>query len=356
MLRVFKADGEYRWIAVSSSAFKDRSGETVSPESVDYSLKVAKGDYGELRLYHLPGSRVGTCDGSMRVGMFLVESGIFDKTETAVLVRSTIEEHPEKYGVSIGFRYRPTDLIKGRYKRIRIFERSIVEEPDAAALFTNIRLMEDSAEVMPMSERNEELVAKLADMLGGNEELAANFVSKASEIGIKMQAGEDVAFKNEDEDEETSTEPTPEPEVQKTVEETPGSEEEAEKTQNFLLELDTPTVEALASEIAKRMPVPEQDAIKMVDARLTSLEEQLKTQLDTVGELLGHLLKSDEEKVKDIQKQLPRMRLTAFRPSDAGETVTEAPEVAEKEILPLPETLAASLDAIHRYRQEHGIN
>jgi len=189
MLRVFKATtGDYRWVGVSSSAFEDRTGETVATKAIDYSIKAAKGDYGELRLYHLPGTRVGTCDNSLRVGMFLIESGTFDNTDMAVQVRSTVNADPEKYGLSIGFKYRPGDLVDGCYEKIKIFERSIVEEPDAAALFTNIRLMSGSTEVISM-ENQEELISKLAEMLGGDESMAKNLYEQAAKTKIKMQAG-----------------------------------------------------------------------------------------------------------------------------------------------------------------------
>ena len=361
MLRIFKtSDGEYRWVAISSSAFEDRTGETVSTKAIDYSLKIANDDYGELRLYHLPGSKVGTCDGSMRVGMFLVETGIFDDTDAAVSVRSTVNEHPDKYGVSIGFKYRPEDLINEHYDKIKIFERSIVEEPDAAALFTSIKLV--GSEVS-MGKDKDLMVQKLTKMLGGDAELASSVYDKATDIGIKMQmqAGEELGFKeNEDvepvedvdleeesKDEEVQEESVEESE-EEVVEEEPAEESEEVNVKDFVLELDLPTIQSLAKEIAERMPSPEQDAIKSVETQLKSLQNGL----DSIGKIVNHLLKSDEDKLQEMQKQLPRVKL-GYRASSETETKTTAPEeVATKEQPPVvDQSLADSISTIESYRR-----
>jgi len=367
MFQIFKSStGEFRWVGVSSSAFEDRTGETVATKAIDYSIKAAKGDYGELRIYHLPGTRVGICDSSLRIGMFLIESGTFDDADMAVQVRSTVNTTPEKYGLSIGFKYRPSDLVDNCYEKIRIFERSIVEEPDAAALFTNIRLM--NTEVISM-EKQEELVSKLTEMLGGNKDLAADLLEQASKIGIKMQAGEELGLKTEENTEEVikATEdvvvetpvadpvaepvetPVVEPEVvePEVVVEKPAEEE---TVKDFVLELDLPTIQTLAQEVAQRIPAPEQTAVEDVQKQLKTMA----TQLDSVGKILNHLLKTDEDKLADMQKQLPRMRL-AYRPSSEPETITDEPKetVVEKQHAPedaLNQSLANSIETIQKHR------
>lgn len=368
MFKVFKAStGDYRWVGVSSSAFEDRTGETVATKAIDYSIKAAKGDYGELRIYHLPGTRVGTCDSSIRIGMFLVESGTFDDTDMAVQVRSTVNTTPEKYGLSIGFKYRPDDLVDGCYEKIRIFERSIVEEPDAAALFTNIRLM--NTEVISM-EKKEELVGKLTEMLGGNKDLAQDLLEQASKIGIKMQSGEELGLKTEKDTEKVAevavtkevaetlvTKPVTEP-VAKTSVVEPVAESnivtekpvEEESIKDFILELDLPTIQTLAQEVAQRIPAPKETVAEDVQKQLKTVV----TQLDSVGKILNHLLKADEDKLADMQKQLPRMRL-AYRPSSEPETITVEPKetVVEKQSVPedtLNQSLADSIKTIQKHR------
>jgi len=372
MFRVFKSSaGDYRWVGVSSSAFEDRTGETVATKAVDYSIKAANGDYGELRIYHLPGTRVGTCDSSMRIGMFLIESGTFDDADMAVQVRSTVNANPEKYGLSIGFKYRPDDLADNCYEKIRIFERSIVEEQDTAALFTNIRLMSNLTEVT--MDKKEELVGKLTEMLDGNGNLAQSLLEQATKIGIKMQAGENLAFKEGEETKVTTeavTEPVakavteaviepviepvteavakPTEEVVKAVKEPEESTEDV-TMKDFVLELDLPTIETLAQEVAQRIP-DKQAAVEDMQKQLKSMA----TQLDSVGAILNHLLKTDEDKLIDMQKQLPRARLT-YRPSSESETITESPEetVAEKQVStedPINQSLADSIQRIQAHR------
>jgi len=363
MFKIFKSStGNYRWVGVSSSAFEDRTGETVATKAIDYSIKAAKGDYGELRVYHLPGTKVGICDSSLRIGMFLIESGTFDNTDMAVQVRSTVSADPEKYGLSIGFKYRPSDLVDNCYEKIRIFERSIVEESDAAALFTNIRLM--NTEVISM-EKKEELVGKLTEMLGGNKDLAQDLLEQASRIGIKMQAGEKLGLKTE-EDTEEDTEKVADVVVTKEVTETSATESvvepvaepdvviekpvEEESIKDFILELDLPTIQTLAQEVAQRIPAPKETVAENVRKQLKTMT----TQLDSVGAILNHLLKSDEDKLADMQKQLPRMRL-AYRPSSEPETITVEPKetVVEKQSVPedtLNQSLADSIKTIQKHR------
>ena len=372
MFRVFKTSaGEFRWVGVSSSAFEDRTGETVSTKAIDYSIKAAKGDYGELRLYHLPGTRVGICDNSMRAGMFLIESGTFDDADMADQVRSTVNTNPEKYGLSIGFKYRSSDLVDDCYEKIKIFERSIVEEEDAAALFTNIRLMSSSAEVISM-EKQEELISKLTEMLNGDEDLAKNLFEQASKIGVKMQAGEELGLKDtetvaevteevtkpvvketvtEDVAEDVTepvTEPVVEPDAEGEVED--NTEESTDVTTNFVLELDLPTIKILADEVAQRVPAPDQSGVEDVQKQLKAMASQL----DSVGAILNHLLKTDEDKLADMQKQLPRARLS-YRPSSVQETITESPKevVEEKQVLPKNpsrQSLADSIESIQTHR------
>ena len=377
MFRVFKSStGDYRWIGVSSSAFEDRTGETVATKAVDYSIKAANGDYGELRIYHLPGSKVGTCDSSLRIGMFLIESGTFDNADMSVQVRSTVNADPDKYGLSIGFKYRPDDLVDNCYEKIRIFERSIVEEQDAAALFTNIRLMSNLTEVISM-EKKEELVSKLTEMLGGNGDLAQNLLEQATKIGIKMQAGESLAFKEGETEPTTESvtksvaEPVVEPVVKSVVEpvtepvtkivvapteevvkvaKEPEESIEDITTKDFVLELDLPTIETLAQEVARRIPAPKQTIAEDMQKQLKSMA----TQLDSVGAILNHLLKADEDKLADMQKQLPRARLT-YRPSSEPETITESPKetVTEKQLPvedPTNQSLADSIQRIQTHR------
>jgi len=367
MLQVFKgADNQYRWVSISSSAFEDRTEETVTTGAVDFSLKASGGDYGELRLYHLPGSQVGTCDLSMRVGMFLFESGIFDNTKNARTVRKAINASPDKYGVSIGFRYDKRDLVDSKYHKIQIFERSIVEEVDAAALFTNIKMDNELVMEDKLMKDKEKLIEKLAELVGDSE-TANELVRKADEIGIKMSTGEAIAFKedekpantdtNEEEaiqeteeavvEEETVKEPAEEPVVEE-------KEEAIEKSlTDLVLELDKETIAAIAQKVAQEVAMPKID-ISNIERTIKALSESL----DSLGEMVTHLLKTDEEKMQEMQKQLPRFRAgLSYRPSTTIATKTDAPAEptveADEATNSQPRNLASDIEAIQEYRRRN---
>lgn len=384
MFRVFKdKSGKYRWFSISSSAFEDRDGEIVSTDAVDYSLKIAKTDpnYGELRLYHLPGSRIGECDTSMRIGMFLIESGIFDNTDMATNVRKVISNNPDKYGVSIGFKYRPEDFQDNTYHRIKIFERSIVEEKDAAALFTNIRLTENWPEESTM-ENEKVLIKKLSDLVGGDTDLARELLKQANSVGVKMRADEQIGFKEGDDNKDIAPETAehsdvPNEETKESVDETQNekvkeaeakdesageskedeiveeskSADEPQATdvlgvKDFVLELDEPTLDTLAEQIAERMP-SQQETLNDLAAQVKSIQEALVA----IGDMVEYLATDDATKLRAMQEQMPRFRLT-HRPSTETKTVGTPPEESEPETTTkfTEQTLADSIAAIKNYR------
>ena len=218
-------------------------------------------------------------------------------------------------------------------------------------------------------ENQKELVSKLAAMLDGNESLAQNLFEQASKIGIKMQTGEELGLKETTEEVNTKpviepvaepvaepvtksvTEPVTKSVAEPVVKEPVTQEAPAEKevVKDFVLELDLPTIQTLAQEVAQRIPTKETVAEDM--------QKQLKTmasQLDSVGAILNQLLKTDEDKLADMQKQLPRMRL-AYRPSSEPETITTEPkEVATEKALPVEssvnQSLADSIQTIQKHR------
>jgi hypothetical protein len=82
---VFKdKSGGYRWVMLSSNAFRDRDHEIVSTKALSADVARADGDqqYGPLRWWHVgipfgPGLDLGDCDFNAMVGRMLVESGTF---------------------------------------------------------------------------------------------------------------------------------------------------------------------------------------------------------------------------------------------------------------------------------------
>lgn len=188
-LLVFKDNfGVDRWLSYSSNAFKDREKEIVSTkflmDAVEYADKT--GDRGPLRLFHIPGADIGTCDFQGVQGRFLIESGTFLDTPMALAGKAYIQTCPEELGVSIGFRH-PVDAKKdGVYDEGIIKERSVCPLIFAANPFTAFITMKgDSME----SIRTDWLKKAIG------EEFANDVLSKA-DAATKALEGQ-VAFKDD---------------------------------------------------------------------------------------------------------------------------------------------------------------
>lgn len=136
------ANGQYRWIAISSSAFKDRDGQYVTQvalkEDCDYCDMTQ--DYGPLRVWHVPGWDIGTCDFNMVHGRLLIESGTFKNEAFALALKEAIEAG-EDIGMSIAFRHSVfAPDAEGAFWRIRRFERSILPGSSASNLLTRFAI------------------------------------------------------------------------------------------------------------------------------------------------------------------------------------------------------------------------
>lgn len=154
---VFKsADGSYRWIARSTTAYRDRDKEILPIATLDTdSQRMTKEkQYGPLRWWHLgnpdpfnadnpagPGVDLGDCDFSMQIGTARVESGTFKSAALAQRIADTADQ----YELSPGF-FHPIDQPQpdGTYTAIRTFERSLVPVKfgRASNLFTGLTVKE----------------------------------------------------------------------------------------------------------------------------------------------------------------------------------------------------------------------
>lgn len=165
---VFKdAAGHDRWLAVSSTAYRDRDGEIVSRKALQQAVATgdSTGQRGPLRFWHVPGLDIGSCDyqATAHDGRFLIESGTFVHPAYAAAVKA----NGEGYQVSIGFLHPETQPDpSGVFHDIAIFERSIVPPGRAANQFTQIRTKEQRMLSM-------EKLTALKALLGETPELAA---------------------------------------------------------------------------------------------------------------------------------------------------------------------------------------
>lgn len=99
------AKGVWRWVAVFSNKFKDRDGETLAEAAhLKYVAKADElGKYPELRLWHVPGSRVGYAEMVDYVDGFMLSAGRFDPGMEPAAAR--LAELADDLGISHGFLY-----------------------------------------------------------------------------------------------------------------------------------------------------------------------------------------------------------------------------------------------------------
>lgn len=168
--------GEYRWLAAFSNKFQDREGEIFSEQAhKEFEEWVeTTGDYPELRLWHVPGSRIGQADFIGYADGFQLASGVFDPGMEDV-VRSLVAAK-ERLGVSHGYVYADEELQEGVYERYRSFEVSVLPDARAANTWTPFDAMQLTKEVgmvMATAKRSflvehlgEERTARLEQNLG----------------------------------------------------------------------------------------------------------------------------------------------------------------------------------------------
>jgi len=182
-------NGTYRWIGLSSNAFRDRDSEIVSTkalaEDVAYADKTK--DYGTLRFWHMPNGIIGECDFNWLYGRTLIESGTFLNPKVA----QKVAEKAADYQLSIGFRHPPSEPDSfGVFHHIRRFERSLVPTGLVANPFTKL--------VVKENHMNDEQKRKaFAALLDGDTETVKAVLDSAS-ASEKQADAMGVAFKSAD--------------------------------------------------------------------------------------------------------------------------------------------------------------
>ena len=347
--RVFKqADGLYRWVTISSSAFKDRDGEIVTEKALAEDCIRCDNvkEYGPLRWWHLGGYEapdglekwetwkagsgidIGTCDFNMLHGKMLLESGTFKTAELG----QAFADSQEKLEVSIAFSHPPGE--SKEYNNIHRFERSLLPEGMASNLLTKYYVVKGEA-----SMKTTEKLAALVAILRGKPEAAkqiltdAEAIQKAAEVaGLEYKEVEDL-IKGEDEASET-----PESvEAEAVVDNTPVVEENAPEAvlEDVVEQKQTPVEEpdeigdmsheqlkTFVVDIFKQL-LPEKSETKEVDpalvealAAVASLKEQLQKVEETNAQnkqVLDELTDSRPVGIK---------QLTARRPTESADNIT----------------------------------
>jgi hypothetical protein len=242
---VFKdTSGAYRWIARTTTAYRDRDGEIISIQALedDAARMTATGQYGPLRYWHVgqpdplnveapwgPGLDIGDCDFSIVIGRTSIESGTFKSAE----IGRAFVESADDYELSPGFFHAiGAPDATGVFHSIRRFERSPVPLRHARAsnLFTGLTVKEHRMDQATYDARvkayldftrekgvpPEVAAAPLAAMAQADKDAAARQIAfkeqqPAFDLFRALLAGEPAATTKEAE--APATEPAPEPPV-----------------------------------------------------------------------------------------------------------------------------------------------
>lgn len=185
--------GRYRWLAVSSTAFRDRDGEIVSIKALqrDVARSDESGHYGPLRWWHIPGLDIGDCDFRAVYGRSLIESGTFRDDRYAAAIK-------EKDEVSLGFLHPiPDPKAPPVFEEIVTFERSVVPFPQGRGSNLFTRLVVKEAKML--TEAKKAVLASrvgpdiLAELLSGIEQTE----KAADAAGVAYKSAQRVAVMDE---------------------------------------------------------------------------------------------------------------------------------------------------------------
>jgi hypothetical protein len=161
LFTVFKqANGDYRWVAISSTAYLDRDNEIVSTKALQGVVRRGDqtGDRGVLRWWHMQGSDLGSIDFQALSSndRLLVESGTFDDQRVA----QSVATKQDTLGLSIGFSHAESEPgPDGVFEDIRKFETSLLPKEMASNRFTSLTVEEKSVD----TEKIKALKALLGD-------------------------------------------------------------------------------------------------------------------------------------------------------------------------------------------------
>lgn len=275
---VFKqANGRYRWLLISSSAYRDRDQEIVSQKALMGAVAIGDrtGYRGPLRWWHVPGLDIGDCDFQAMHGRFLVESGTFrDERIGAAVARKA-----HALQASIAFTHPPSDPdARGVFHHIAIFERSLTPYGRAANPLTRLAVKKDRS----MDNVKREALKQLL----GDDTFLDQLLGAADQTD-KAMAAAGVEFKSADPEPVAEKAPPPEPEM-----------ESVEDTDEVPL-LTTKEIAMIGDHVADRL------------ASMLDLPNQLQLMADKMAGMMGEQSKKKDDTIAAIKEQSDK-RSAAF--------------------------------------------
>lgn len=297
---VFKtADGRYRWVLISSSAYRDRDQEIVSQKALEGAVAIGDktGYRGPLRWWHVPGLDIGDCDFQAMHGRFLIESGTFRSER----IGAAVARNAHKLQASIGFKHSRRDPdAAGVFHHIAIFERSLTPLGRAANAMTRL-----------MVKRNNSMDAEKLQafkQLFRDDPFLSDLLSQVSASDQAM-ASAGVDFKEASPASEPTTEKAPPPEPEMDA----GEEAPLLTTKEIQLIGDH-----VAERLASMLDLPNQ--LKLIADKFTEQSRQKDDSIAQLKEQSDKRSAAIERRLKALEGDQPK----AFhRASEADATVAD---------------------------------
>lgn len=156
-------EGRRRWVGWVSNRYRDKDAEIISEaahkEFVDHADRTK--EYPELRLWHVPGSKIGQADWLDYADGFLLASGYFDKGKEAVADRITKAiEDGESLAMSHGFYSLKEDGKNRVIQRYRTDELSILPRGAEANPLTSFSTKQKEADKMGLTQKKKDYLLK----------------------------------------------------------------------------------------------------------------------------------------------------------------------------------------------------
>ena len=138
MMQAFKIIGANHWLGWYTNPYQDRDKEYLAEKAIaaDVERMLDTGDYPELWLYHLEGSRLGRALGVGKAGRFAFAVGEFDPSPYAQTVKAHLMTAAPAWKLSHGFTYDESQFEDGVYHAFQTFEISLLKADDAANPYT----------------------------------------------------------------------------------------------------------------------------------------------------------------------------------------------------------------------------
>jgi hypothetical protein len=370
--------GKYRWLAISSNAFRDYDGEIISTKALkdDIDNSDESGEYGTLRWWHVPNLDIGDCDYRVLYKQMLVESGTFYDDN----VGKAFKENKQPLQMSIGFLHSITEPDKqGVYKSVKVFERSILPQGSAANRLTkfittkgendNMPALKDKLKALRKIVGNDDVYVdviaaieqsqKEGELSGADFKELKELGDKSDEPGVEENKAKkktpapkedesDTEDESDDGEDESAEDPeeeageTPEEEAAEEDEETKPAPKKAKKEVSTIGGLTFDEFSGVVADILTEAiaPINEKiDAITAVKEKESNASAELKKLVDAQEKTIKAL----QATVKELSGSTTRAHKAKYVASEEDDTVTdEIPEKIKenlKEAAPLDEFL-----------------